>query len=87
MKTYRVTVNGTTYEVEVEQVGGAVNTAAAAPTVSAAPEVKQAAEVKAPVAPKAAPAASGIPLYAGPNKAFKFFGMIPFSMPSCMQSA
>ena len=59
MKTYRVTVNGTTYEVEVEQVGGAVNTAAAAPTVSAAPEVKQAAEVKAPIAPKAAPAASG----------------------------
>lgn len=53
MKKYNVTVNGKTYEVEVEEIGGAVS-AALAPAVSA----PAAAPVAAPAeAPKAAPAA------------------------------
>ncbi|MCR4716653.1 MAG: biotin/lipoyl-binding protein [Lachnospiraceae bacterium] len=52
MKNYRITVNGTTYDVTVEdQAGGAV---AAAP-VAAAP----AAPAAAPAAPAAKPASSG----------------------------
>lgn len=49
MKKYRVTVNGTTYEVDVEQVGGDV--AVASPAVStpvAAPQVPAAKPVSAP---------------------------------------
>lgn len=52
MKKYNITVNGTAYEVEVEEVGGAVS---AAPAPAAAP----AAPAPAPAAPKAAPAPSG----------------------------
>ena len=52
MKKYNVTVNGTTYEVLVEEVGG-VATAPVAPVVTAAPAVP--APAAAP-APKAAPA-------------------------------
>ena len=52
MKKFQVTVNGNTYEVEVEELGGAF-TPAAAP-VAAAPK----AAPKAPAAP-AAPAAAG----------------------------
>ena len=50
MKKYNITVNGTTYEVLVEEVGGAapVYAAPAAPAVSAAP-----AAAPAPAAPKA----------------------------------
>ena len=51
MKKYNVTVNGVLYEVEVEEVGGAVS-APAAPVVAPAPAA-------APAAPKAAPAAAG----------------------------
>lgn len=50
MKNYRITVNGTAYDVAVEELG-AGSVPAAAP-VAAAP-------VAAPAAPKAAPAASG----------------------------
>lgn len=49
MKTYNITINGVTYAVEVEEVGGV----ASAPVAAPAP----AAPVAAPVAPKAAPAA------------------------------
>ena len=64
MKKFNVTVNGSTYSVEVEEVGGAVSVApavAAAP-VAAAPVA--AAPVAAPVAaapaaPAAAPVAAG----------------------------
>lgn len=49
MKQYNITVNGTTYAVEVEEVGGA--SAPSAPRVQAAP-----APAPAAVAPKAAPA-------------------------------
>lgn len=56
MKKYNITVNGNTYEVVVEEVGGAasapVYTAPAAPVATPAPAA-------APAAPKAAPAASG----------------------------
>ena len=50
MKQYNITVNGTTYQVEVEEVGGA--SAPSAPRVQAAP----AAAPAAAAAPKAAPA-------------------------------
>ena len=51
MKKYRVTVNGTTYEVDVEQVGGEVT--AANPVNSA------------PVAPAQAPVAKQAPTVSG----------------------
>ena len=51
MKKYNITVNGTTYEVVVEEAGEV----AAAPIYSA--PVQAAAPVQAPAAPKAAPAA------------------------------
>lgn len=56
MKNYNVTVNGVTYEVAVEEIGGEAAPAApaAAPAAAAAP-----APAAAPAAPKAAPAAAG----------------------------
>ena len=55
MKKYNITVNGTTYEVVVEEVGGAAS-ASVAPVFSA----PAAAPVAAPAAPKAqAPANAG----------------------------
>ena len=57
MRKFNVTVNGISYEVEIEEVGGASVAAApvAAPTpVAAAPAAPKA----APAAPKAAPAAA-----------------------------
>lgn len=58
MKQYNITVNGTTYQVEVEEVGGA--SAPSAPRVQAAPAAAAPKAAPAPVAapaPKAAPAA------------------------------
>ena len=56
MKNYRITVNGTAYDVAVEELGqGAV---AAAP-VAAAPAPAAAPVAAAPAAPAAAPKASG----------------------------
>lgn len=57
MRKFNITVNGNTYEVDVEEVGGAA--AAAAPVQTAAPAVSTApkaapAPVKAAPAPKAA---------------------------------
>ena len=49
MKTYNITVNGVTYVVDVEEVGGAVS----APVQNAAPAA-------APAAPKAAPKAAPV---------------------------
>ena len=48
MKKYNITVNGTTYEVFVEEADGAVSAPVAAPVVSSAPAA----------APKAAPKAA-----------------------------
>ena len=56
MKKFNVTVNGTVYEVEVNEVGGVAPVAAPAPT-AAAPAPK--------AAPAAAPAAAAAPVPAG----------------------
>ena len=57
MKNYRITVNGTTYDVAVEETAGGAAPVAAAP---AAPAPKPAAAPAAPAAPAPAPkAASG----------------------------
>ena len=55
MKKYTITVNGTAYEVEVEEMGGVAAPKAAAP--KAAPAAAPAAAPKA-AAPKAAPKAA-----------------------------
>ena len=56
MRKFNITVNGTAYEVEVEEVAAgesaALKAAAAAPAPKAAPAAK-------PAAPKAAPVANG----------------------------
>ena len=54
MRKFIIKVNGSSYEVEVEEVGGATTAAAPAPAVSAAP------------APAAAPAAAPAPAPAAP---------------------
>ncbi len=56
MKNLKITVNGTTYDVQVEEVGGSSAPVASAPAPSAAP-------AQAP-APAAAPAGSGTPVEA-----------------------
>ena len=58
MKNLKITVNGTAYDVQVEEVGGAVAPAApvAAPAAAPAPAAKPAAPAAAP-APAAKPAA------------------------------
>lgn len=59
MKKYNINVNGTMYEVEVEEVGS-TNTTASAPIVQSAPKMAPKAASKAPkAAPKAAPAGAG----------------------------
>ncbi|MGM9684544.1 MAG: biotin/lipoyl-containing protein [Eubacteriales bacterium] len=63
MKKYNVTVNGVTYEVEVEEV--AADSVSTAPAVNAAPAAPKA-EAPKPAAPKAAPkAAPAAPAKAG----------------------
>ncbi|MDR0490477.1 MAG: biotin/lipoyl-binding protein [Oscillospiraceae bacterium] len=60
MKNYRVTVNGNTYEVGVEEIGGAPevkSVQAAAPKAAPAPAPKAAPPPKAAPAPKTAPSA------------------------------
>ena len=63
MKKYTITVNGTAYEVEVEDMGGAAATApkAAAPKAAPAPAAAPAPKAAAP-APAAAPAAVAAPV-------------------------
>ena len=60
MKKYTITVNGTAYEVEVEDMGGAAATApkAAAPKAAPAPAAAPAPKAAAP-APAAKPVAAG----------------------------
>ena len=57
MKNFKVTVNGTVYDVQVEEANGAVPAAAAIPAPTAAP----APAPKAAPAPAAAPAATPAP--------------------------
>lgn len=59
MKKYNITVNGTTYEVIVEEAG----TVAEVPAVTAAPSIPTAPAAAPKAAPKASPAAN-----AGSNK-------------------
>ena len=60
MKQYNITVNGTTYSVQVEELGATASAApVAAPVVTAAPA--------APVAPAAAPAPKTAPAAASAN--------------------
>ena len=62
MKKYTITVNGTAYEVEVEDMGGAAATAPkAAPAPAAAPAPKAAAP-----APAAKPVAAGAATISAP---------------------
>lgn len=56
MKNYRITVNGTAYDVAVEELGANAVPAAPAPV---APVAAPTAAPSAPAAPAAAPAASG----------------------------
>ena len=55
MKNYRITVNGTAYDVAVEELGAGSAPVAKAPVAKAAP-----AAPTAPAAPKAAPAAGSV---------------------------
>ena len=60
MKKFNISVNGTSYEVEVEEVGGAVSAPVSRPAQTAAPAPRAAAPAPAPkAAPKAAPVAAG----------------------------
>lgn len=60
MKKFNISVNGTSYEVEVEEVGGAVSAPVSRPAQTAAPAPRAAAPAAAPkAAPKAAPVAVG----------------------------
>lgn len=74
MKNLRITVNGTTYDVQVEEVNGAVAPVAAAP-VAAAPA--------APAAPAPAPAAAPAPATAAAPADAK---PIPSPMPGTILS-
>ena len=56
MRKFNITVNGKTYEVDVEEVGGADTPAPVAPAPVAAPAAAPAPAAK-PAAPKAAPVA------------------------------
>ena len=60
MKNYNVTVNGVTYEVTVEEIGGAVSAPVAAPAPAAPVAAPTPAAAPAPkAAPAPAPAAGG----------------------------
>lgn len=58
MKKYNVTVNGETFAVEVEEIGGSAPVAAA-PSPASAPAAAPTAAPAASPAPKAAPAPTG----------------------------
>ena len=64
MKKYTITVNGTAYEVEVEEAGVVVSAPKAAPKAAPAPAPKAAAPAPAPKA--AAPVAAGATTVSAP---------------------
>ncbi|WP_293720679.1 biotin/lipoyl-containing protein [uncultured Phascolarctobacterium sp.] len=68
MKKYTITVNGTAYEVEVEDMGGAVASApkAAAPKAAPAPAAAPAPKAAAAPAPAAKPVAAGAATISAP---------------------
>jgi len=57
MKKFNITVNGKSYEVEVEEIGGVMSSAPVARTVAAPSPVAAPAPAAAPSAPAAKPAA------------------------------
>ena len=62
MRKFMITVNGASYEVDVEEIGGAPTAAPVRPAAPVAAPVAPAAPVAAPVAPAApAPAAPAAP--------------------------
>ena len=78
MKKYTITVNGTAYEVEVEEMGGAAATAPKAAAPKAAPAAAPAAAPKA--APKAAaPAPAAKPVAAGAATISVLLCLVKFS--------
>ena len=65
MKRFNITVNGKSYDVAVEEVGGAASAPAAAAHVAAATAAAPAPAAAAPAAPAPAPAAAeGTPIKA-----------------------
>lgn len=64
MRKFNITVNGQSYEVEVNEAGVVSATKAAAPAPVAAPAAPAPVAVPAPAAPKAAPAAGDTPIIA-----------------------
>ena len=74
MKNYRITVNGNTYDVQVEELNGAVATKA--PTVTQATPVATPAAAAAP-APAAAPAAAPAPANTGSEGSAKVTSPMP----------
>ncbi len=65
MKTFKITINGKTFDVGVEEAGGTTQVAAVAPAPKAAPApVAKAAPAPKAAAPKAAPKAAA-PVAAG----------------------
>ncbi|MCD7974463.1 MAG: biotin/lipoyl-binding protein [Phascolarctobacterium sp.] len=66
MKKYTITVNGTAYEVEVEEVGGVAAPAPRAAAPAAAPAPKAAPASKAAPAPAAKPVAAGAATVSAP---------------------
>lgn len=65
MRKFRINVNGISYDVEVEELGGAVYAPAPAAAPAAPAPVAAAAPAAAPVAPAATPAPSTGPVEAG----------------------
>lgn len=61
MKKFNITVNGKSYEVEVEEIGGVMSSAPVARTVAAPSPVAAPAPAAAPAAPAAKPAAAPAP--------------------------
>ena len=66
MKKFNISVNGTSYEVEVEEVGGVASAPVSRPAQAAAPAPKAAAQAPAPKAAPAAPVAAGGEVVASP---------------------
>lgn len=60
-KLFRITINGKTYEVEVEELGGLTVQATTSSSTVSAPSVSPSAPVSSPVSPSVAPASTPTP--------------------------
>ena len=77
MKTYTITVNGTVYDVTVEEGTAAATAPAAAPKAPVAPAAPAAPAVAPAAAPKAAPAANAAPKAAAGAGSVKVKASVP----------